>query len=299
MHSLVAKGSSCWHEPVESVEHDGPAPHGQLDAPEEWRRAVPLDRAYRAFASEVWRFLVRMGLDAGEVEDALHDVFLIVHRKSQNYAGRSTYKTTPAFTAAIALGISGVIALSGSGREHPALAVQAPIVQSRIEGVSSDSAPPSAKLWLLSGAMTRAVEKRISPSRSVHEPASPSVASARGARVQPTGKSLRVAPAPAVAGFPEYPATVLPSTPTPTPTRSGGAERPAGTGETHGARGRGLTDLDAELALLEAARKAYSRGRAAKACRVLSTFHQRHPRGQLRREARRLQSRCPSPRTGR
>jgi RNA polymerase sigma-70 factor (ECF subfamily) len=41
----------------------------------------------------VWRALLRLGVPEGSVEDAVQDVFLVVHRKEAAYAGRSSLRT--------------------------------------------------------------------------------------------------------------------------------------------------------------------------------------------------------------
>lgn len=48
---------------------------------------------YREHFEMVWRSLLRLGVPAECVEDAVQDVFLVVHRREQEFAGRSTIKT--------------------------------------------------------------------------------------------------------------------------------------------------------------------------------------------------------------
>lgn len=47
---------------------------------------------FRAHAPYVWRCLRRMGVDAGDVDDVLQEVFLVVHRRLGDYDGRASMK---------------------------------------------------------------------------------------------------------------------------------------------------------------------------------------------------------------
>lgn len=48
---------------------------------------------YEAHASMVWRSLRRLGVREAEVADAAQEVFVIIHRKLGEFAGRSSVKT--------------------------------------------------------------------------------------------------------------------------------------------------------------------------------------------------------------
>jgi RNA polymerase sigma-70 factor (ECF subfamily) len=48
-----------------------------------------LDVVYRAHADFVYRIACQLGVAAAHVEDVVHDVFLVVHRRLQEYDGRS------------------------------------------------------------------------------------------------------------------------------------------------------------------------------------------------------------------
>ncbi|HET9934217.1 MAG TPA: sigma-70 family RNA polymerase sigma factor [Polyangiaceae bacterium] len=52
-----------------------------------------LGEIYEAHFDFVWRSLRRLGVPEAEVEDAVHDVFLIAHRKLPEFEGKSTHKT--------------------------------------------------------------------------------------------------------------------------------------------------------------------------------------------------------------
>ena len=47
---------------------------------------------FRAHAPYVWRCLRRMGVDPGDVDDVLQEVFLVVHRRLGDYDGRASMK---------------------------------------------------------------------------------------------------------------------------------------------------------------------------------------------------------------
>jgi len=50
-------------------------------------------RLYDEHFDFVWRTLGRLGVEPGQREDAVHDVFLVVHRRLASYEGRSSLKT--------------------------------------------------------------------------------------------------------------------------------------------------------------------------------------------------------------
>lgn len=63
-------------------------------APLPFGRTVPalprdLDAVYREHADFVYRVACQLGVDATHVEDVVHDVFLVVHRRLCEYDGRS------------------------------------------------------------------------------------------------------------------------------------------------------------------------------------------------------------------
>ena len=53
----------------------------------------PLAEVYRAHHAFVWRSLLRLGLPADRVEDAVHELFLVVARRLPEFAGRSSLRT--------------------------------------------------------------------------------------------------------------------------------------------------------------------------------------------------------------
>ncbi len=50
-------------------------------------------RIYREHAPLVWRSLRRLGVADAQLEDAVQDVFLVVHRRLGEFEGRSAFKT--------------------------------------------------------------------------------------------------------------------------------------------------------------------------------------------------------------
>jgi RNA polymerase sigma-70 factor, ECF subfamily len=60
----------------------GPAPKETSSTD---RPALDLTTVYDAYAPFVWRSLQRMGVPEGDLEDALQEVFIVVHRKLHSY----------------------------------------------------------------------------------------------------------------------------------------------------------------------------------------------------------------------
>ena len=50
-------------------------------------------RLYEAHARQVWRTLVRLGVPSSGIEDAVQDVFLTAHQRSESFEGRSSAST--------------------------------------------------------------------------------------------------------------------------------------------------------------------------------------------------------------
>lgn len=57
------------------------------------RLSASFRTVYRDHFEMVWRALLRLGVPADHVEDAVQDVFLVVHRRDADFAGRSTLRT--------------------------------------------------------------------------------------------------------------------------------------------------------------------------------------------------------------
>lgn len=53
----------------------------------------PLSRLYREHFDAVWATLRRLGVPDASLEDAVHDVFVVVHRQREGFEGRSTART--------------------------------------------------------------------------------------------------------------------------------------------------------------------------------------------------------------
>ncbi len=56
-------------------------------------RAPGLAEVYRSHAGFVWRVLRRLGVADAALEDVVHDVFLVVHRRLHEYDGRASLTT--------------------------------------------------------------------------------------------------------------------------------------------------------------------------------------------------------------
>ena len=55
--------------------------------------AISFEDVYAATFDFAWRLLKRLGVPDGHVDDAAQDVFVAVHRRLRDFAGRSTLKT--------------------------------------------------------------------------------------------------------------------------------------------------------------------------------------------------------------
>lgn len=56
-------------------------------------RTLTLAEVYRGHAGFVWRVLRRLGVAESALEDVVHDVFLVVHRRLGEYDGRAALTT--------------------------------------------------------------------------------------------------------------------------------------------------------------------------------------------------------------
>jgi RNA polymerase sigma-70 factor, ECF subfamily len=56
-------------------------------------RALDLAEVYRCHAGFVWRVVRRLGVPEAALEDVVHDVFLVVHRRLGEYDGRAALTT--------------------------------------------------------------------------------------------------------------------------------------------------------------------------------------------------------------
>jgi RNA polymerase sigma-70 factor, ECF subfamily len=61
--------------------------------PVERSDAVTLEAVYEEHFSFVWRSLRALGVDPGLLDDAVQEVFLVVHRRGENFEGRSSLRT--------------------------------------------------------------------------------------------------------------------------------------------------------------------------------------------------------------
>jgi RNA polymerase sigma-70 factor (ECF subfamily) len=63
------------------------------DAPRSTPAVPSFETVYDQHADLVWRSLRRLGLDEAAAEDALQEVFMVVHRRLPDFEGRSTLAT--------------------------------------------------------------------------------------------------------------------------------------------------------------------------------------------------------------
>lgn len=83
---------------------------------------LTLEEVYRAHAGFVWRVLRRFGVAEAALEDVVHDVFLVVHRRLHEYDGRAALTT---WLFGIARGVAANYR-RGSARAERRLAVAPP-----------------------------------------------------------------------------------------------------------------------------------------------------------------------------
>jgi RNA polymerase sigma-70 factor (ECF subfamily) len=74
-----------------TVDPPVPSPLSPLDAPSEVR--LEFDDVYREYFPFVWRSAKRLGGHDAALDDIVQEVFVIVHRRLGDFAGRSTLRT--------------------------------------------------------------------------------------------------------------------------------------------------------------------------------------------------------------
>ena len=65
----------------------------RLDVPPKVPARLDLELIYDEYFDFVWRSLQRLGTAPSSLDDALQDVFIVVHRRLSDFEGRSTLKT--------------------------------------------------------------------------------------------------------------------------------------------------------------------------------------------------------------
>src|SRR5258708_23415591 len=73
----------------------GKAPKELGEAPsgEDWQGPAGVKEIYERYGDFVWRNLRRLGIGEEAADDALQDVFLVVHRRLADFESRSSVKT--------------------------------------------------------------------------------------------------------------------------------------------------------------------------------------------------------------
>jgi RNA polymerase sigma-70 factor, ECF subfamily len=77
---------------IVEAERDAPADRplpGADDAP----RPLDLVELYDAHAARVWRTALALGVERADLDDAVQDVFMVLHRRADDFAGRSSVTT--------------------------------------------------------------------------------------------------------------------------------------------------------------------------------------------------------------
>ena len=100
---------------------DPPAPPPALDGPDEAPPTV--EELYDAHAERVWRTLRALGVDPSRIDDAVQDVFLVVHRRLGEFEGRSSVAT---WLYGIARRVAAGYRRRGAGERHAELDERAP-----------------------------------------------------------------------------------------------------------------------------------------------------------------------------
>lgn len=72
---------------------EAPGPESPGGAPRDDGTALTLAEVYRRHAGFVWRAVRRFGIGDAVVEDVMHDVFLVVHRRLPEFDGRASMTT--------------------------------------------------------------------------------------------------------------------------------------------------------------------------------------------------------------
>jgi len=73
--------------------HDRRVQAVRADAKTTTTTAVTFEEVYRAHVAFVWRSLRRLGIREEDAADAAQEVFIVVHRKLPEFAGRSKLTT--------------------------------------------------------------------------------------------------------------------------------------------------------------------------------------------------------------
>jgi RNA polymerase sigma-70 factor (ECF subfamily) len=68
-------------------------PPGDARRGEDWERPASVKEIYERHGDFVWRNLRRLGISEEATDDALQDVFLVVHRRLSDFESRSSVKT--------------------------------------------------------------------------------------------------------------------------------------------------------------------------------------------------------------
>lgn len=81
------------HHSTVVLTSDGEAPGPASAGARTFSSRPDFDSIYREYFQFVWRGLRRLGLEHAVAEDAIQEVFIVVHRRLQSFEGRSSLRT--------------------------------------------------------------------------------------------------------------------------------------------------------------------------------------------------------------
>lgn len=100
----MASGTLRRLEPTLPADSISPADDGRLAAEPASPCAPSLDQVYEAHFRYVWRCLKGLGVELAHLDDAAHDVFLVVQRKLPAFDGQQARLTTWLYEIAVRVG---------------------------------------------------------------------------------------------------------------------------------------------------------------------------------------------------
>jgi RNA polymerase sigma-70 factor (ECF subfamily) len=148
---------------------------------------LDFDRIYEEHFSFVWRSLRYLGIPPASLDDAAQDVFVVVHRRLDEFAGRSSVRTW-------LFGIAHMVALALLRRErkkggHQPLSLELP---SPIEGPDARFETAEAVRWLDAFLATLDDDKRaVFVLAELEQMTAPEISEALGVKLNTVYSRLR------------------------------------------------------------------------------------------------------------
>ncbi|HEX4338588.1 MAG TPA: sigma-70 family RNA polymerase sigma factor [Polyangiaceae bacterium] len=106
-------------------------------------RAPPFEAIYEEHFDFVWRSLRRLGVPDAQLDDAVQDVFVVVHRRLPEFEGRSTIKT---WLFGIALRVASALRRSAARRPTEPLVEDPPDEHAGLDADAQREASEAARL---------------------------------------------------------------------------------------------------------------------------------------------------------